>query len=172
VGIVQSLGYSVPEPNAVQRAMCRVSSSRPGAWLFSRSMPSIDRALLRATRGGVALPRIAAGLPVMYVVTRGAKSGLRRVSPLLGIPHGDDLAVIGTQFGQPGTPGWYYNLRADPSGEVIYRDRSVHATAREALDDEREAIWARARLIYSGYDAYARRIGGRVVPIVVLTEAG
>jgi len=172
VGIVQSLGYSVPEPNAVQRALREVSSTRSGAWLFSRSMPSIDRSLLRVTGGRVALPTLAAGIPVMYVVTRGAKSGLSRVSPLLGIPHGDDLAVNGTQFGQPGTPGWYYNLRADPSAEVIYRDRRASATAREALDDEREAIWARARGIYSGYDAYAQRIRGRVIPILVLSEAG
>jgi deazaflavin-dependent oxidoreductase (nitroreductase family) len=156
----------------MQKAMRRISSSRPGAWLFSRSVPPIDRALLRVTRGRVALPRVAVGIPVMYVVTNGAKTGLRRVSPLLGIPHGDDLAVIGTQFGQPGTPGWYYNLRADSSAEVVYRDRRVNASAREALDDERDAIWARARQIYSGYDAYARRIRGRTVPILVLSESG
>ena len=106
----------------------------------------------------------------MTVITTGAKSGLRRATPLLGIPHGDDLAVIGTQFGQPGTPGWYYNLRANPSAEIVYQNRRVNAVAREADGDEWHVIWDRARQIYSGYESYASRIHNRPIHIVVLTE--
>ena len=170
MGIVQTLEYRLPEPNAAQRALRVVASSRPGAWLFSRSMPHIDRLLLRLTHGRIALPRIAAGIPVMTVTTTGAKSGRRRPAPLLGIPHGDDLAIIGTQFGQPGTPGWYYNLKVDPSAEVTYRDKSVQVAAREAEGDEWGVIWDRARRFYAGYDAYAERIRGRPIHIMVLTE--
>ena len=133
-------------------------------------MHHIDRALLQFTRGRVALPQVAAGIPVVTVITTGAKSGLRRATPLLGIPHGDDLAVIGTQFGQPGTPGWYYNLRANPSAEIVYQNRRVNAVAREADGDEWHVIWDRARQIYSGYEAYASRIHNRPIHIVVLTE--
>jgi hypothetical protein len=37
---------------------------------------------------------------------------VRRTTPLLGVPIGGDIAIIGTNFGQPGKPGWHYNLRA------------------------------------------------------------
>jgi deazaflavin-dependent oxidoreductase (nitroreductase family) len=172
MGIVQALDYRIPQPNALQRSMRAVGSSRPGAWLFSRSIHHIDRVLLRLTRGGMALPTAAAGLPVLTMITRGAKTGLRRATPLLGIPHGDDLAIIGTQFGQPGTPGWYFNLRADPSAEVVYHDKRVRVLAREAEGDEWDAIWDRACGIYLGYESYASRIRDRPIHIMVLRETG
>ncbi len=88
---------------------------------------------------------------------------------LLGVPFGSDIVIIGTRFGQPGTPGWYYNLCARARAEVAYRGRTVTATARGADDQEWQAIWARARKIYAGYEAYARRITGRKVHIMILS---
>jgi deazaflavin-dependent oxidoreductase (nitroreductase family) len=82
---------------------------------------------------------------------------------------GDDIAIIGTRFGQPGTPGWYYNIRSDPTVEVAYRNKTVTAAAREAESEEREAIWERARQLYGGYEAYARRIRDRQIHIMVLS---
>jgi deazaflavin-dependent oxidoreductase (nitroreductase family) len=108
---------------------------------------------------------------VLTITTTGARSGARRTVPLLGVPYGDDIAVIGTRFAQPGTPGWYYNLRANPTAEVTYREKTVRAAAREAGDDERAAIWDRARSIYAGYEAYARRITARKIRIMVLSAA-
>jgi hypothetical protein len=52
--------------------------------------------------------------------------------------------------------------------EVTYRDKTVKALSREADKEEWEAIWARARMIYPGYDAYARRIKNRQVHIMIL----
>jgi len=91
------------------------------------------------------------------------------MTPLLGVPFGGDIAIIGTNFGQPGTPDWYYNLRAQPRAEVTYRNRSVTATAREAGAEERQAILGQAGKIYGGYEAYARRITDREIPIMILT---
>lgn len=169
MGLVQVLDYKVPAPGAVQRAMRHVSSSRPGAWLFARSMPHVDKLVLRMSRGRVTLAGAAAGIPVLTITTTGARSGLRRTTPLLGVPFGGDIAIIGTNFGQPGTPGWYYNLRARPRAEVTYRNKSVTAAAREADADERQAILGQARKIYGGYEAYARRITGREIPVMILT---
>ena len=169
MGIVQALAYEVPKPNQVQRAMWHVSSSRPGAWMFARSMHHIDKFLLRLSRGRLTVPRVAAGIPVLTITTTGAHSGQRRTTPLLGVPVDDDIAIIGTRFGQPGTPGWYYNIRADPTVEVVYRNKTVTAAAREAEGEEREAIWGRARQLYGGYEAYARRIRDRQIHIMVLS---
>jgi deazaflavin-dependent oxidoreductase (nitroreductase family) len=116
MGLIEALGYEIPTPNAAQRAMWHVSSSRPGACV-----------------------------PVLTVTTTGARTG------------------------QPGTPGWYYNMPAQPRAEVAFRDRSVNATAREADEDQWQQIWAQARNIYGGYQAYASRITNRKIRILILS---
>ena len=169
MGLIQALAYEVPEPNAAQRAMWHVSSSRPGAWLFAKSGPHLDRFLLRLSNGQVTLAKLVAGILVITIVTTGARIGRTRTTPLLGVPFVGDLAVIGTRFGQKGTPGWYYNLRADPAIQVTYQDKSTAAVAREVQGEERQAIWERALQIYGGYEAYARRIKDRPIHIMLLS---
>jgi deazaflavin-dependent oxidoreductase (nitroreductase family) len=172
VGLIQALEYEIPEPNAAQRAVWQVSSSRPGAWLFAKSGHHLDRLLLRLSRGQVTLAAVVAGIPVITIATTGARTGQRRSTPLLGVPVGDDLAVIGTRFGQQGTPGWYYNIRANPAVGVSYRGKSVNATAREAGGAEWRDVWERARKIYAGYEIYARRIQDRQIHIMILSLNG
>jgi deazaflavin-dependent oxidoreductase (nitroreductase family) len=169
VGIIQQLQYELPRPNAAQRALWRISYSRPGAWLFARTLHRIDTEALRISRGRITVAGLLAGVPVLTISTTGARTGIRRTTPVIGVPFGEDIAVIGTRFGQQGTPGWYYNLCADPSAEVSYRHRCVNASAREAGDAERQFIWAQAKRIYAGYEAYARRAEDRKIRIMVLT---
>ena len=169
MGIIQAFGFEARKPNAVQVAMQHIAATRPGAWFFARTVHHIDRALLHFSRGRVTLPGVLAGLPVLTVTTTGARTGQRRSAPLLGVPTGEDIAVLGTRFGQSRTPGWYYNMRADPAVEVTYRNKTVKASAREASDEERTAIWDRARAIYVGYEAYASRIKNRKIHIMILS---
>src|SRR5207302_7941363 len=100
IGLIQVLEYQVPDPNTAQRAMWHVSSSRPGSWLFAKSGPHLDRFLLRLSKGQVTLAKVVAGIPVITIVTTGARTGRTRTMPLLGVPFAGDLAVIGTRFGQ------------------------------------------------------------------------
>lgn len=169
MGIVQAFEYQVRKPSAAQVAMQRIAATRPGAWFFARTLHHIDRVLLRLSQGQVTLPGVVAGIPVLTVTTTGARTGQRRTAPLLGVPAGDDIAVIGTSFGQPRTPGWYHNMRADPKVEVSYRNKTIRAIAREAGDDERQASWDHARTIYAGYEAYASRIKNREIHVMILS---
>jgi deazaflavin-dependent oxidoreductase (nitroreductase family) len=169
VGIIQAFGYEVRKPNAGQVAMQHIAATRAGAWFFAKTLHHVDRALLRVSRGQVTLPGVVAGLPVLTVTTTGARTGQRRSAPLLGVPAGEDIAVLGTSFGQSRTPGWYHNMRADPTVEVTYRNKTIKAIAREAGDEERKAIWDRARTIYVGYEAYASRIKNRQIHVMVLS---
>jgi deazaflavin-dependent oxidoreductase (nitroreductase family) len=169
MGIIQAFGYEVRKPSAVQVAMQHIAATRAGAWFFARTVHHIDTALLRVSRGQVTLPGVVAGLPVLTVTTTGARTGQRRSVPLLGVPTGEDIAVLGTSFGQPRTPGWYHNMRADPKVEVTYRNKTIKAIAREAGAEERTAIWDRARAVYVGYEAYASRIKNRQIHIMVLS---
>jgi deazaflavin-dependent oxidoreductase (nitroreductase family) len=171
VGLIDQLDYRVPGANGLQRLVWKVSSSRPGAWVFAHTLHHVDRLVLRLSRQRVTVPGVLAGLPVITLATTGARTGQRREVPLVGVPAGDQLAVIGTRFGHPRTPAWYVNLRADPRAEVGYRGRTVPVVAREAEGDEREAVWTRGCEIYAGYQAYARRIDHRRIHVMVLEPA-
>jgi deazaflavin-dependent oxidoreductase (nitroreductase family) len=171
MGLVQEVAYELPQPNAVQRAMWRITSSKPGAWLFARTSHHLDLFVLKVTKGRWTAAGLLAGIPVITLVTTGARTGQRRSTPLLGVPMGDDLAIIGTHYGQPGTPGWYFNLRKQPLAEVTCNARTVTVRAREAEGSEWQEAWNGARRLYSGYDAYARRITDRKIHIMVLSTA-
>lgn len=170
MGIIQELGFQVRKPGAAQVAMQRLALTRSGAWVFARTLHHADEAVLRLSRRRVTLSGILAGIPVLTVTTTGARTGLPRSAPLIGVPAGDDVGVIGTSFGQARTPGWYHNMRADPRVAVTYRDKTVQAVAREAGEAERQAIWDRGQAIYPGYDVYAGRIKDREIHVMILSS--
>lgn len=167
-GLIEALGYKERRPNLFRRGIWMFSSSKPGAWLFAKVLHHIDLFLARVSKGRVTVAGSIGGLPVITLVTTGAKSGQRRESPLLGIPVDGNLAVIGTHFGQKGTPGWWFNLKTHPEVEVTFDGRSAPARAREIDPSEREAIWAKASSIYMGFPKYEERILDRPINIAVL----
>ena len=168
MGFATSIGYEIKPSNAAQRGMQKVASSRPGAWAFSKGLHHADRWLFRVSSGRLTVPGIVAGLPVLMVTTTGAKSGRQRTMPLIAVPVADDLAIIGTNFGQTNTPGWVYNLEADQNGSVAYRDRDTPFIARRATADEADQALTAAARVYPGYDKYRERISGREVKVFVL----
>ncbi len=172
MGLAEAIGYESKPANAAQRAMQQVASSKPGAWAFSKVLHHADIRLHAWSKGRYTVPTIVAGLPVVMITTTGAKSGQARTMPLLAIPVGDDLAIIGTNFGQTSTPGWVYNLEADPHATVAYRDREGAVVARPATDDEFDVAFTAAAKVYPGYDKYRERISGREIRVFVLQPDG
>jgi deazaflavin-dependent oxidoreductase (nitroreductase family) len=170
MGLRQSLGYRPGSPNAVQRGMQVIAETKPGSWALQRSLYRLDRPLYRWSDGRLTIPQVVTGLSVIMLTTTGAKSGLPRTMPIAGIPLGDDIAVMGTNFAQPRSPAWALNLEADPRARVGYRDRSVDVVARPATDEERERAWTTAAAAYRGFRAYRQRITDRPVRIFVLEE--
>ena len=165
------LNYGHRDANAFQRLVQSFSSTRPGAWLFSKFLRHLDEAVMRLTGGKHSAPGLLAGLPVLDLTTTGRKSGQPRTSHLISIPMGDDLALLGTNFGQPKTPAWVLNLESEPRAAVRYRDVTAAVTARPATPAERARVMARAAGIYGGYEKYQQRITGRDVRIFVLESA-
>ena len=161
MSLVQDLSYEFRPPNRAQRALQAVASTRPGAWFFSRTAPTLDTWVDRRSRGRTSLSMLLAGLPVLHVTTTGRKSGQRRTTHLIAIPIGGNLALIGSNFGQPATPAWALNLEADARATATYRGHSVAVLARKADEAEFEQVLRSAAPLYGGYAAYRRRIGDR-----------
>ena len=151
--------------------MQSLASTTPGAWTFAHLLPPLDRVTHRLTKGRGTLPAVLAGLPTLMVTTTGRRSGDPRTTPLIAVPIGGDLALLGTNFGQPATPAWVLNLEADPHATVTYRGRRCDVVARPATDDERTLVWAASSGVYGGYEKYRSRVTHRDIRIFVLEPA-
>ena len=171
MGVQTALGYVHKTGNPVHRAMRALAATKPGAFFFSKTIQSIDGVVNKTTRGTTTATELLAGLPVVYVTTTGRKSGEPRRAPLIAVPIGDDLALLGTNFGGKRTPGWVYNLEADPRAKAGYGTTEVEVVARPASDDEYEQVFAAGGSIYGGYSKYRSRVDGRDIRVFVLESA-
>jgi F420H(2)-dependent quinone reductase len=98
----------------------------------------------------------------------GAKSGVKRTSPLLYVKDGEDLVIVASKGGFPKNPAWFHNLVANPDTTVQIGSEHRPIHARVAKAEERDRLWAMAVQAYHGYEDYAVRSKGREIPLVVL----
>ncbi|WP_185975874.1 nitroreductase/quinone reductase family protein [Mycolicibacterium sp. 018/SC-01/001] len=151
---------------AYERVLERFARTPPGYWYVTRLAPRIDPPLLRLTGGRISS---VFPVPVMLATTIGAKTGLRRTLPLLYVADGDSMILIASNYGRPGNPSWYRNMKANPRVEVLAGRRSGTYTASEITDSaERSAAWEAALDLYAGYADYEVRAGNRTIPLVRL----
>jgi deazaflavin-dependent oxidoreductase (nitroreductase family) len=88
--------------------------------------------------------------------------------PIVGIPDGDRLVLVASNYGSASNPGWYFNLKANPHCTVVARGRHYDMEAYEAEGEERERLWALDSTIYPARRTYATWTGGRRIPVMVL----
>jgi len=143
-------------------------ANKHGVYLGRRST-RVHVALYRWSRGklGGHLP----GWPAARILLLdhvGAKSGLKRTSPLMYRADGDFVAVVASKAGQPTHPAWFHNLKANPDTTIQIGKQVRSVRARIATDEERDHLWPQFVALYPGYDFYARNATGRKIPIVIL----
>jgi F420H(2)-dependent quinone reductase len=133
----------------------------------------------RSTRIHVALYRRSGGrigghfpgwpaAPILLLDHTGAKTGIRRTSPLMYHREGDVIAVVASRAGQPTNPAWFHNLMAHPDAAVQLGSEVRKVRARVASDEERRQLWPKFVAFYPGYEAFQRMAQGRKIPIVIL----
>lgn len=142
--------------------------TRLGAQLFSWIAHPLDRLVMRLTGQRHSVTSILTGIPVVILITRGARSGKLRRVPLLSFRDGENVGLIASNWGGAQHPAWYHNLSGDPKVWLWTAGRRFKCLAREAEDEERKRIWSQATQLYPGYDTYAIRAGNRRIPVIVL----
>lgn len=134
---------------------------------LKRIIPAVHLAVYRATNGR--LSSRLAGQPMLLLTTKGRHTGRRRVVPLLYVPDGEDMIVIGSNWGGRRNPDWYWNVRADPHARVQAGRRKTKVTAHIVTPEERPRVWSLVVAQYDRYENYkARTKGIREIPLVVL----
>ena len=155
------------KPNRLQRLLHRLVSLGPVTGFFAPRVHTIDNALLKLTRGRFSLTEIL-GWNIIQLTTLGAKSRQPRTLPLVGLFDGQNIVLIASSFGREHNPGWYYNLKANPECEVLFKGKSVTYVAREANSEEREEYFRVAISQYAGFQKYRERAAHRQIPVMVL----
>jgi deazaflavin-dependent oxidoreductase (nitroreductase family) len=159
---------SFDDANTFQRAMRTFVSTKLGVAIFRPTAHHIDKLVSNATGGKRTFAELLLGVPTVILTTTGAKSGEPRTVAVFGIPHGDGLGLIASNFGGTKHPAWYHNLKVHPDATVSVGGRSWHATARVATVPEREEIWAKGLELYPGWRKYETRAGERHIEAFVL----
>jgi deazaflavin-dependent oxidoreductase (nitroreductase family) len=102
------------------------------------------------------------------LTTVGAKTGQRRTLPVLGLPDGERIVLIASNYGQRRNPSWYYNLRKNPRASVSVEGVTYEVEARELTGEERERYFQQGVEMYPGFAVYRRRAAGRRIPVIKL----
>jgi F420H(2)-dependent quinone reductase len=109
------------------------------------------------------------GQAIVIVHSRGAKTRLRRKTPLVRVEYGGSYGLVASFQGAANNPQWYHNLKAWPD-DVELQDgpEPSPATIRELSGDERERWWQRAVGEFPPYSEYQRNTH-RLIPVFVAT---
>jgi deazaflavin-dependent oxidoreductase (nitroreductase family) len=110
------------------------------------------------------------GFPLLLLTTKGAKSGVERVSPVAYFDIGDKLFIVGSAAGRDSSPGWVFNLRADPHVTVeIGADPPKPVVAHELPRHERDQVYPAIVEQAPGFGEYQQKTE-RVIPVFELIE--
>ena len=143
------------ESSWMRRPSIAFASTTAGSWLV-RALTPLDRRLLLRARGRFTVLG-PIGAPILLLTTTGSTSGMPRATPLLFVRDGDDIGVVGSNFGQSRHPAWSRNLLADPRATVTIGGHDVPVTAELLDGDERDHIWRLFTRLAGVYDVYRER---------------
>lgn len=107
------------------------------------------------------------GRPLLLLHHVGARTGTRRVSPLMYQDVADGYAIFASKGGADTNPDWYHNLVANPATDVEIATETIPVRARVAHGEERTRIWSRQKSDQPQFAEYESKTL-RVIPVVVL----
>jgi deazaflavin-dependent oxidoreductase (nitroreductase family) len=163
--------YEYQRAGIAQRLVRRTAGSRAMIAIYTRIQVPLDRFVYWLTRGRTTLSSLLSGLPVVMLTTTGARTGAARTQPVLGIPDGEGVIVIASNYGRPSTPAWCHNLRAHPRALVTLGSATRPVVARELQGQEHERWFRRGIELYPPFEEYRRRAAPRQIPILRLEPA-
>ncbi len=136
------------------------------SWPVLRRLMGLHTVAYRASGGRVG-HRFPGAPPMLLLDHVGAKSGVKRTTPLVYVADGKDIVLVASKGGNPKNPAWYHNLKANPDTTVQVGPEQKRVRARIANDEERKRLWPKAVKTYSGYEGYRKRTD-RKIPLIVL----
>lgn len=105
--------------------------------------------------------------PVLYLETRGRRSGRKRGVVVPYFERRGMRLVVASMGGAPVDPYWALNLRADPEALAWIRRRPHPVRARFLAGEERQQIWEELKRDVPTY-AHYESLTDREIPVIAL----
>lgn len=152
--------------------MSEATATRPPSvprWLV-RTIWIVHRAAYSITGGRLGLrPSTATQWGMLRLTSVGRRSGKARLAIVGYIVDGPNLVIPAMNGWADPEPAWWLNLQADPDASVELSDGRREVTARAAVGDERELLWARfLELKSSAFNDASAALRSRETALVVL----
>ncbi len=110
------------------------------------------------------------GFPLLLLTSVGAKSGATRVNPVAYFDVDGGIYIVGSAAGRDSSPGWVFNLRANPHVSVeIGAGPPRSVVAHELPREERDRIYEIIKERAPGFGEYEKRTD-RVIPVFKLAD--
>lgn len=139
-----------------------MATTRPGYADFTNALV----ADFRANRGKVTSGPFL-GRNLLLLTTTGARSGERRLAPLVYTRDGDRIVVVASKGGAPTNPAWYVNLLANPVVTVELGGETFEARASVTGGEERDRLYAAHAAEHPAFVEYPKKTT-RVIPVIHL----
>jgi deazaflavin-dependent oxidoreductase (nitroreductase family) len=113
------------------------------------------------------------GVPTLLLRSTGRRSGAQRCNGLVYAQDGRSYVVVASNGGSDKSPGWLFNVQAEPAVEIQVGRNSMPASARVLApdDDDYGRLWQLVNENNKGrYDAYQIQTA-RPIPLVVVSPA-
>jgi deazaflavin-dependent oxidoreductase (nitroreductase family) len=110
------------------------------------------------------------GRPLVLVHHVGAKSGAKRIAPLVPYLDGQRIFIFASKGGADTNPDWYHNLVANPNTVVEMGTETFPVTARVLTGAERDEIYDKQSAVEPQFADYQRNTA-RVIPVIELQRA-
>ncbi|MBQ78202.1 MAG: hypothetical protein CL692_06440 [Cellvibrionales bacterium] len=133
--------------------------------LLMNTIPKADLFLMKHSRGWIN----TAMQSLVLIETIGAKSTQKREIVTLCMPDGEQLLLVGSNWGRNRPPAWYFNLKAYPTVEVTFKGYRGLMNAREITGDQRDRLWSKL-VAYNPQYAHYQQQCSRLLPIMQLSR--
>lgn len=107
------------------------------------------------------------GATLLLLTTTGARSGQKRIAPLMYLPDGDRMVIFATKAGAPTNPDWYHNLLAHPQATIEVGTETFDVTATVITGEERDRLYSIQAKLFSNFADYEAK-SPRKIPVIAL----
>jgi deazaflavin-dependent oxidoreductase (nitroreductase family) len=112
-----------------------------------------------------------AGIPLLLVTMKGAKTGRMLTAPLAYSTDGNRFVVIASKAGAPNNPAWYHNLIANPVVTIELGSERFEAKVTEATGAERDRLYNQQAAQMPIFADYQKKTSRRI-PVLTLERIG
>ena len=104
-------------------------------------------------------------LPLVILHTIGAKSGDKKLAPLVVIEQPEGLMIFGSYAGNKKHPAWVHNVRKQPDITVEFGAETKQATIRELAPEQAAEKVEEQRQRTQQFADYVANAAPRAIPV-------